>query len=62
LIGAVKISFNKGYDGFVAFEAKTALISHCRKTLNAVQTGCSRRMIIETEAAHKLYRKYFIKK
>jgi hypothetical protein len=55
----VKISFEKGYEGFVAFEAKTELIAHYRKTLGAVQIGRSPRMIIESEAALKLYKKYF---
>jgi hypothetical protein len=56
---AVKISFDKGCEGFVAFEAKTELIAHYRKTLGAVQIGRSPRMVIESEAVHKLYRKYF---
>jgi hypothetical protein len=56
---AVKISFDKGYKGFVAFEAKTELITHYRKSLGAVQIGRSPRMIIESEAARKLYEKYF---
>jgi len=56
---AVKISFDKGYEGFVAFEAKTELIAHYRKNLGAVQIGRSPRMIIESEAARKLYKKYF---
>jgi len=56
---AVKISFDKGFEGFVAFEAKTELIVHYRKTLGAVQVGRSPRMVIESEAARKLYKKYF---
>lgn len=56
---AVKISFDKGYEGFVAFEAKTELIAHYRKTLGAVRVGRSPRMIIESEAARRLYKKYF---
>lgn len=56
---AVKISFVKGYDGFVAFEAKTELLAHYRKTLGAVQIGRSSRMVIESEAARKLYKKHF---
>jgi hypothetical protein len=58
---AVKISFDKGYKGFIAFEAKTELITHYRKTLGAVQIGHSPRMIIESKAARKLYKKYFTK-
>jgi len=58
---SVKISFDKGYEGFVAFEAKTELVAHYRKTLGAVQIGDSLRMIIESEATRKLYKKYFTK-
>ncbi len=55
---AVKISFARGYEGFVAFEAKTELIAHYRKTLGAVQIGRSSRMVIESKVARKLYKKY----
>ncbi len=58
---AVKISFDRGYEGFVAFEAKTELIAHYRRTLGAVQIGRSPRMVIESKTARKLYRKYFTK-
>jgi hypothetical protein len=58
---AIKISFDKGYKGFIAFEAKTELITHYRKNLGAVQIGHSPRMIIESKAARKLYKKYFTK-
>lgn len=56
---AVKISFDRGYEGFVVFEAKTKLIAHYHKTLGAVQIGHSPRMFIEAEAARKLYARYF---
>lgn len=57
---AVKISFDKGYQGFVAFEAKTELISHYKKVLGATQVGRSPRMVIDSEAARKLYAQYFV--
>lgn len=34
---ACKLSFEKGYEGFVAFDSKTALIEHYKKTLGATQ-------------------------
>ncbi len=55
---ACKISFQKGFDGFVAFDAKTRLIQHYEKTLGAI---CFRgqRMIIPTYGAQVLIDKYF---
>src|SRR3954447_13532491 len=32
---ACKLSFDKGYDGYVSFESKTKLIAHYQKTLGA---------------------------
>ncbi len=55
---ACKISFQKGFDGFVAFTAKTKLIEHYEKTLGAYHFKNSR-MIIETHAARILIEKYF---
>ncbi|HCQ11920.1 hypothetical protein [Flavobacterium sp.] len=55
---ACKVSFQKGYDGFVAFNAKTNLIKHYEENLGAYHFK-GQRMIIETEAATKLVRKYF---
>lgn len=55
---ACKVSFQKGYDGFVAFYAKTNLIKHYEENLGAYHFK-GQRMIIETEAATKLVRKYF---
>ncbi|MCW3106707.1 MAG: hypothetical protein JWQ09_1213 [Segetibacter sp.] len=55
---ACKISFQKGFDGFVAFDAKTKLIPHYEKTLGAYHFG-GQRMIITTNAAQNLIDKYF---
>jgi len=55
---ACKVSFQKGYDGFVAFTAKTKLIEHYEKTLGALHFK-NGRMIIPTEPARKLVEMYF---
>jgi hypothetical protein len=55
---ACKISFQKGFDGFVAFTAKTKLIEHYEKTLGAYHFK-DQRMIIETQPARILVEKYF---
>jgi hypothetical protein len=55
---ACKISFQKGYDGYVTFTAKTRLIDHYEKTLGASHFK-NQRMIIETHAAKILVEKYF---
>jgi len=55
---ACRISFQKGFDGFVAFDAKTKLIRHYQKTLGAYHFG-GQRMIIPTDAAQILIEKYF---
>ncbi len=55
---ACKISFQKGFDGFVAFDAKTKLIQHYEKTLGAYRLG-GQRMIIPTQPAQTLIDKYF---
>jgi len=55
---ACKLSFQKGFDGFVAFTAKTRLINHYEKTLGAYHFG-NHRMIIDTIASKKLVNKYF---
>jgi hypothetical protein len=53
-----KISFAKGFEGFVAFDAKTALIKHYNESLGAFYIG-GQRMIIETEAAKSLVNRYY---
>lgn len=55
---AYLISFQRGFDGFIAFDAKTALIEHYQKTLGAVHFRGTR-MVISEEAATVLVKKYF---
>jgi hypothetical protein len=55
---ACKLSFQYGFDGFVAFTAKTKLIDHYETSLGAYHFG-GHRMIIETHAAKLLVEKYF---
>ena len=57
---ACQQSFTKGYDGIVAFEAKTKLIEHYRLTLKA-QLYSGNRMYIDQKAAIFLIDKYFNK-
>ncbi len=53
-----KLSFDLGYEGCVAFRAKTDLISHYEESLGAIHLG-NHRMIIITEHAQFLVNKYF---
>jgi hypothetical protein len=55
-----KCSFDRGHEGFVAFDAKTVLIKHYQETLKAQHFG-GRRMIIYPSAALKLVVQYFKK-
>lgn len=55
---ACKVSLDKGYEGFLAFDAKTALIRHYQETLYATHFR-GLRMFIETSAALKLISQYF---
>lgn len=55
---ACKLSFQYGFEGFVAFTAKTRLINHYETSLNANHIG-GHWMIIETHAAKLLVEKYF---
>lgn len=55
---ACKISFQKGYDGFVAFTAKSKLIRHYEETLGAFHFK-NQRMIIDILSAEFLVTKYF---
>lgn len=55
---ACKVSVDKGYDGFLAFDAKSALIKHYEQTLHATHFR-GLRMFIETSAALKLISQYF---
>lgn len=53
-----RISFEKGYDGYVSFLAKTNLIEHYKKILGAKQLSYIE-MYIDDEAAMKLVKKYY---
>jgi hypothetical protein len=55
---ACRLSFQRGYDGFVAFHAKTQLVKHYERTLKAFHYG-NQLMVIETNAANELVNKYF---
>lgn len=55
---ACKVSFQYGFEGFVAFTAKTQLIHHYEKTLGAYHFG-NQLMIIQTNIAQQLIDKYF---
>ena len=55
---ACKISVDKGYQGFLAFDAKTALIKHYQETLHATHFR-GLRMFIDTSAALRLISQYF---
>jgi len=57
---ACKLSFQRGYEGYLSFLAKTNLIEHYEKTLGAMHVG-GLLMIINTSAALKLINKYFDK-
>lgn len=55
---ACKQSWDKGYEGFLAFQSKTRLIEHYENTLNATHVG-GHKMIIFPLDALALIRKYF---
>ncbi len=55
---ACKVSVDKGYEGFLAFDAKTALIKHYQESLYATHFR-GLRMFIETKAALRLIAQYF---
>ncbi len=57
---ACKISFHRGFEGYVSFTSKTQLIKHYELTLGAVNVG-GHLMVINTESALKLIGKYFNK-
>jgi hypothetical protein len=55
---ACKVSRDKGYEGYVAFDSKTVLIEHYKQTLGATQL-IRQRMFIDPVAADKLITRYF---
>lgn len=56
---ACKTSFELGFDGFVAFTAKTELMDHYSETLGAQHIYGHNRMAIFTESAKKLVNSYY---
>jgi hypothetical protein len=54
---ACRLSFDRGYHGFVSFTAKTALIEHYKTILDASVIG-GQLMQITTPAARKLVERY----
>ncbi|MXV13772.1 hypothetical protein [Hufsiella ginkgonis] len=55
---ACKVSVDKGYEGFLAFDAKSTLIKHYEQSLRATHFR-GLRMFIETSAALRLISQYF---
>ena len=55
---ACKLSFDKGFDGYLAFDAKTVLVKHYQETLYATHFKGTK-MMIETPAANRLIKQYF---
>lgn len=55
---ACRLSFHRGFEGYVSFTAKTQLIKHYEMTLGAEDVG-GHVMIINTLSALKLIDKYF---
>lgn len=57
---AVKQSYEKGYDGFVYFKAKTKLIDYYKEELGAILINPSDgTMAIDEKGAKKLYERYY---
>jgi len=57
---ACRISFHRGFDGYVSFTSKTQLIEHYQNTLGAINVG-GHLMVLNTDAALRLIDKYFKK-
>lgn len=55
---ACKVSVDKGFEGFIAFDSKTSLIKHYQETLHATHFR-GLRMFIEPNAAQRLISQYF---
>lgn len=55
---ACKVSFQRGFEGFLSFTAKSKLITHYENTLGAYHFG-NHLMILETKASSILVEKYF---
>ena len=57
---ACKLSFDKGYEGYVSFESKSRLINHYKQTLGA-ELLFGNMMVIDKRSATKLIAQYFPK-
>ena len=55
---ACKLSFDKVYDGYLAFDAKTVLVKHYQQILFATHFRGTK-MMIEIPAANRLIKQYF---
>ena len=55
---ACKLAFERGFDGFVVFEAKSQLIEHYEKSLGAKRMY-GQRMFLDKDAARSLIQSYF---
>ncbi|MDO9255927.1 MAG: hypothetical protein Q7U54_10480 [Bacteroidales bacterium] len=57
---ACRVSFHRGFEGYVSFVSKTHLVVHYIRTLGAINVG-GQLMVINTSSALKLIDKYFKK-
>ena len=55
---AAKLSFHRGFEGYISFLSKTTLVDHYIKTLEASHVG-GNVMVTNTKASLKLIDKYF---
>lgn len=55
-----RLSWDKGYEGFVSFQSKTNLIEHYESSLGAMHLK-NGSMVINPHAALKLIKQYFLK-
>jgi hypothetical protein len=55
---ACNVSFDRGYEGYVGFTAKTVLIEHYQRTLGAIVLD-GNAMYLNTDAARNLVERYF---
>ncbi|MCX6252783.1 MAG: hypothetical protein NTX61_18770 [Bacteroidetes bacterium] len=55
---ACKLSFHRGFEGYLSFRSKSTLLDHYEKTLGAQHIG-GQIMVINTMSALKLIDKYF---
>jgi hypothetical protein len=57
---ACKLSLELGFEGYIAFNAKTSLIKHYELTLGAVNSS-GQKMMINPKESLKLINQYFQK-